>query len=101
MTLDCSPELKIASGSDGVMAWEMLIKGGHSFWFYGKTLQYGLCEASVGKENHVMHQQGKKTMWTISKDPVMHYQGKKSLQSLSLVYFFAQAAILFSWVEPF
>ena len=37
MALDWSPELKIACGSDDVIAREMLIKGSHIFGCNGKT----------------------------------------------------------------
>ena len=38
MALEHSPELKTACGSDGVMACEMSIKGGHFVWLPWQNL---------------------------------------------------------------
>ena len=53
MALDRSPELKTACGSDGVMACEMSIKGGHFVL---------VPMAKLISKKYVKHQQGKNTM---------------------------------------
>ena len=50
MALDCSPELKIACGSDGVWLARCQLKMAILFGCHGKTYKWKICEAPAGKK---------------------------------------------------
>ena len=60
MALDPSSELKIACGSDSVMASGMSVKGDHFVWLPWQNFRLGIFEALAGTEHPVKHQQGKR-----------------------------------------
>ena len=73
----------VACGRDGVMLWDMSIKGDHFVW---------LLQQKLKSRKFVKYKQGMKTIWSTSRE--------RRPAELVSCQFLALTAILFSLVEP-